>query len=223
MRTCRSRGIDSKLTDGMSDFGLLSRIANFEGGSFYMSNGTLHFTANGSDSSGGGSYTWTTAALDDRVRVAAPVAGITDLRNQVVDGCVEGHCDCMFFLNTYRWDFPLNAALLAPRPLLIVNTDADSLFLVCSGEQCTIRRCQATHCDLIAIGLYDCDDCLIEDCHSQDSYVGLGLLGDAAGPSSVLYALAALPIVVAVLAARLPRPAAAPPGTVWSLRVEAEG
>lgn len=78
--------------------------------------------------SGGGSYTWTTAALDDRVRVAAPVAGITDLRNQVVDGCVEGHCDCMFFVNTYRWDFPLNAALIAPRPLLIVNTDADSIF-----------------------------------------------------------------------------------------------
>ena len=49
----------------------------------------------------------------------------------------------------------------------------------------------------------------------------LGLLGDAAGPSSVLYALAALPLVVAVLAARQPRPAAAPPGTVWSLRVEA--
>ena len=49
----------------------------------------------------------------------------------------------------------------------------------------------------------------------------LGLLGDAAGPSAVLYAIAALPLVVAVLAARLPRPAAAPPGTVWSLRVEA--
>jgi len=50
----------------------------------------------------------------------------------------------------------------------------------------------------------------------------LGLLGDAAGPSSVLYAIAALPLVVAVLASRLPRPAAAPPETVWSLRVEAE-
>jgi len=78
--------------------------------------------------SGGGSYTWTTAALDDRVKVAAPVAGITDLRNHVCDGAVEGHCDCMFFINTYRWDFPLNAALIAPRPLLIVNTDADTLF-----------------------------------------------------------------------------------------------
>jgi dienelactone hydrolase len=78
--------------------------------------------------SGGGSYTWTTAALDDRVKVAAPVAGMTDLRNQIVDGCIDGHCDCMFFVNTHRWDFALNAALIAPRPLLIVNTDADRIF-----------------------------------------------------------------------------------------------
>jgi hypothetical protein len=78
--------------------------------------------------SGGGSYTWTVAALDDRVKVAAPVAGMTDLRNQVVDGCIEGHCDCMFFVNTYRWDFPQLAALIAPRPLLIGNSDKDKLF-----------------------------------------------------------------------------------------------
>lgn len=78
--------------------------------------------------SGGGSYTWTVAALDDRVKVAAPVAGITDLQNQVVDGAVEGHCDCMFFVNTYRWDFAPVAALVAPRPLLIGNTDKDNIF-----------------------------------------------------------------------------------------------
>ena len=78
--------------------------------------------------SGGGSYTWTVAALDDRVKVAAPVAGITDLQNQVVDGCIEGHCDCMFFVNTYRWDFPQLAALIAPRPLLIGNSDKDKIF-----------------------------------------------------------------------------------------------
>lgn len=78
--------------------------------------------------SGGGAYTWTVAALDERVKVAAPVAGITDLRNQVVDGCVEGHCDCMFFVNTYRWDLPQMAALLAPRPLLIGNSDKDKIF-----------------------------------------------------------------------------------------------
>ncbi len=78
--------------------------------------------------SGGGSYTWTTAALDERVRAAAPVAGITDQENHVVEGVVEGHCDCMYFVNAHRWDFVLNAALFAPRPLLIVNTDADPIF-----------------------------------------------------------------------------------------------
>ncbi len=49
----------------------------------------------------------------------------------------------------------------------------------------------------------------------------LGLLGDARGPSAVLYVLAALPVVAAGLAWRLPRPAAAPPGTLWSLHTEA--
>jgi hypothetical protein len=78
--------------------------------------------------SGGGSYSWTIVALDDRVKVVAPVAGITDLQNQVVDGCVEGHCDCMFFVNTYRWDFPQVAALIAPRPLLLGNSDKDKIF-----------------------------------------------------------------------------------------------
>ncbi|MFQ6036067.1 MAG: alpha/beta hydrolase family protein [Sedimentisphaerales bacterium] len=78
--------------------------------------------------SGGGAYSWWIAAIDDRIKAAVPVAGITDLQNHVVDGCVEGHCDCMFILNTYRWDYPLVAALVAPRPLLISNTDKDRIF-----------------------------------------------------------------------------------------------
>ncbi len=78
--------------------------------------------------SGGGAYTWFIAALDDRIKAAVPVAGITDLENHVVDGCVEGHCDCMYFVNTYRWDYPQMAALVAPRPLLISNTDKDNIF-----------------------------------------------------------------------------------------------
>jgi len=78
--------------------------------------------------SGGGAYSWWLAALDDRIKVAVPVAGITDLQNHVVDGCVEGHCDCMYIVNTYRWDYPLVAALVAPRPLLISNSDKDSIF-----------------------------------------------------------------------------------------------
>lgn len=78
--------------------------------------------------SGGGAYSWWIAAIDERIKAAVPVAGITDLQNHVVDGTVEGHCDCMFIVNTYRWDYPMVAALVAPRPLLISNTDKDTIF-----------------------------------------------------------------------------------------------
>ena len=69
--------------------------------------------------SGGGAYSWWIAAIDERIKAAVPVAGITDLENHVVDGCVEGHCDCMYMVNTYRWDYAQVAALVAPRPLLL--------------------------------------------------------------------------------------------------------
>lgn len=78
--------------------------------------------------SGGGAYSWWIVALDDRIKAAAPVAGITDLHDHVVNGTVEGHCDCMFTVNTYGWDYAQVAALAAPRPLLIVNTDRDPIF-----------------------------------------------------------------------------------------------
>ena len=78
--------------------------------------------------SGGGAYSWWIAALDERIAAAVPVAGIASLKNHVVDGCVEGHCDCMFQVNTYRWDYANIAALVAPRPLLIANTDKDAIF-----------------------------------------------------------------------------------------------
>lgn len=78
--------------------------------------------------SGGGAYSWWIAALDDRIQCAVPVAGITSLRDHVINGCVEGHCDCMYMVNTFRWDFAKVAALVAPRPLLISNTDKDTIF-----------------------------------------------------------------------------------------------
>ena len=78
--------------------------------------------------SGGGAYSWWIAAIDKRIKAAVPVAGITSLKNHVVDGCIEGHCDCMFMVNTYRWDYPMVAALVAPRALLISNTDKDRIF-----------------------------------------------------------------------------------------------
>jgi dienelactone hydrolase len=85
-----------------------------------------HFGVTGR--SGGGAYSWWISALDERIKVAVPVAGITSLRNHVVDGCVEGHCDCMYHVNTYGWGYDKIAALVAPRPLLISNTDKDRIF-----------------------------------------------------------------------------------------------
>lgn len=85
--------------------------------------------------SGGGAYSWYIAAADERVKAAVPVAGITDLRNHIVDNVIDGHCDCMFLLNTKGWDFAKLAALVAPRPLLIANTDKDPIFPVDGVER----------------------------------------------------------------------------------------
>ncbi|MBX6312047.1 MAG: hypothetical protein IRY99_03875 [Isosphaeraceae bacterium] len=87
--------------------------------------------------SGGGATSWWIGAIDDRVAAVCPVAGITDLQNHIVAGApdgphphgvVEGHCDCMYINNTYRWDYPTVAALVAPKPLLVENTDKDPIF-----------------------------------------------------------------------------------------------
>src|SRR5262249_17775814 len=88
--------------------------------------------------SGGGATSWWVAAADDRVQCVVPVAGITDLKSHVVEGVaprlkagvITGHCDCMYFVNTYRWDFDVVLALCAPRPLLLGNSDEDEIFPV---------------------------------------------------------------------------------------------
>lgn len=78
--------------------------------------------------SGGGITTWWAGALDERITVAVPVAGLADLHSHIVDGVIEGHCDCMYQINLHRWSFSTLAALLAPRPLLLANSDKDPIF-----------------------------------------------------------------------------------------------
>jgi dienelactone hydrolase len=88
--------------------------------------------------SGGGATSWWLAAADERPQCIIPVAGIADLHSHVVEGVaprfakgvITGHCDCMYFVNTYRWDFATVAALCAPRPLMLGNSDADDIFPV---------------------------------------------------------------------------------------------
>ncbi|MCL4853128.1 MAG: acetylxylan esterase, partial [Bryobacteraceae bacterium] len=46
--------------------------------------------------SGGAAMTWFTAAVDPRVKVAAPVMGISTYAANVRLNTQRGHCDCMF-------------------------------------------------------------------------------------------------------------------------------
>jgi dienelactone hydrolase len=78
--------------------------------------------------SGGGAATFWIAAADERVKVAVPVSGMSDLESYVKNKVVNGHCDCMFLYNTYQWEWTTIAALVAPRPMLFANSDNDSIF-----------------------------------------------------------------------------------------------
>lgn len=88
--------------------------------------------------SGGGATSWWILAADERPQAFVPVAGIADLKAHVCqgavapfqDGVISGHCDCMYPVNSYRWDFPMVAALAAPRALLLGNSDNDRIFPV---------------------------------------------------------------------------------------------
>jgi len=78
--------------------------------------------------SGGGAATFWIAAADERVKVAVPVSGMADLPSYVSNRVINGHCDCMFLYNTFQWPWTRIAGLVAPRPLLFVNSDQDRIF-----------------------------------------------------------------------------------------------
>ena len=63
-----------------------------------------------------------------RVSVAVPVSGMADLASYVSNRVINGHCDCMFFYNTFQWPWTRIAAMVAPRPLLVANSDQDRIF-----------------------------------------------------------------------------------------------
>ena len=78
--------------------------------------------------SGGGSITWYTAALDDRVAVAVPALSTWTAGTQVALHGVEGNCDCIYYPNIYEKDFLIVGALIAPRPLKIISARRDPMF-----------------------------------------------------------------------------------------------
>lgn len=85
--------------------------------------------------SGGGAASFWIAAADERVKVAVPVSGMSDLETQVIDKVINGHCDCMFLHNTFLWPLTNIAALIAPRPLLFANSDWDTIFPMPGNER----------------------------------------------------------------------------------------
>jgi len=89
--------------------------------------------------SGGGAATFWVAAADDRVKVAVPVSGMADLPSYVTNRVINGHCDCMFLYNTFQWPWTRIAAIMAPRPLLFVNSDADRIFPMDANERIISR------------------------------------------------------------------------------------
>jgi hypothetical protein len=97
--------------------------------------------------SGGGAATFWIAAADERVMVAVPVSGMSDLEFYVKQKGINGHCDCMFLYNTYQWDWTTIAAMVAPRPMLFANSDNDPIFPMDANRRiiAKLRTCYKMH------------------------------------------------------------------------------
>src|SRR5262245_25518178 len=89
--------------------------------------------------SGGGAATFWIAAADERVKVAVPVSGMADLESYVPNRVINGHCDCMFLYNSFQWPWTRIANLVAPRPMLFVNSDKDAIFPMDANERISPR------------------------------------------------------------------------------------
>jgi cephalosporin-C deacetylase-like acetyl esterase len=89
--------------------------------------------------SGGGAATFWIAAADERVKVSVPVSGMADLESYVPNRVINGHCDCMFLYNTFQWPWTRIAALVAPSPMLFVNSDQDGIFPMDANERIIAR------------------------------------------------------------------------------------
>ncbi len=94
--------------------------------------------------SGGGAASFWIAAADERVKVAVPVSGMADLPSYVNNRVINGHCDCMFLYNTFQWPWTRIAALVAPRALLLTNSDHDRIFPMDANDR-IINRLERTY------------------------------------------------------------------------------
>jgi len=89
--------------------------------------------------SGGGHLSWMAGAADERIAVVQPVAGTADVENHIKLNLQRLHCDCAYFINTYRHDWPTLAALILPRPLLMHDSSED-MYYPPSGYNAVLKR-----------------------------------------------------------------------------------
>ncbi len=78
--------------------------------------------------SGGGVVSWCVGAADERLKVVVPVCQTGSIEHVVVNRATDGHCDCAFWLNYYRWCWPDIGALIVPRHFLIAAGADDLLW-----------------------------------------------------------------------------------------------
>lgn len=89
--------------------------------------------------SGGSTVSWFSTALDDRLKVAVPVMGISTYAAYVADNTQKEHCDCVFPINTYQQDLMAVGGLISPRPLLMAHGRKDGLFPIVGYEEVEAR------------------------------------------------------------------------------------
>ncbi len=78
--------------------------------------------------SGGGMTTFFLAAVDERIKASAPVSGAVSTNGWIKQRLSAAHCDCQYPVNSYGLLYSEVGALIAPRPQLLCNADADRGF-----------------------------------------------------------------------------------------------
>lgn len=78
--------------------------------------------------SGGGTMTWFTMAVDERVKAGATANATGTIETHVAHDTLRGHCDCAFFVNHPLVDYADVAALCAPRAVLVQSGAKDWIY-----------------------------------------------------------------------------------------------
>ena len=108
--------------------------------------------------SGGGVISWCLGAADERVKVVVPVCQSGSIEHVIFDRATDGHCDCAFWINYYRWCWPDIGSLIAPRAMLMASGSEDILWRPYAYRD-VAHRIRRQYAELEAANKFD----LVED------------------------------------------------------------